>query len=189
MPFCFTLCSSQVCIQACATVAVHGNTARWVHGCRPGRILGISRAAPFLSKAGFSLGTLAVDRTYTGSEQQGQGSSTQRSSGRRGSGVSPKRRQPAGTLPPPKNGGQSSTTTSPGLELGETQEQLVAVARGGVRYAGKVFHRRGVKLTKDSPRSMLPRDVSQSCRPSGRKSSELIGCCTPQKTLTGRERV
>lgn len=41
----------------------------------------------------------------------------------------------------------------------ETQEQAIAIARGGVRYSGVVFHRKGVKLTPDSPRSMLPRDV------------------------------
>lgn len=41
----------------------------------------------------------------------------------------------------------------------ETQEQAIAMARGGVRYSGVVFHRKGVKLTQDSPRSMLPRDV------------------------------
>lgn len=43
----------------------------------------------------------------------------------------------------------------------ETQEQAVALARGGVRYGRVVFHRKGVKLTEDSPRSMLPRDVSR----------------------------
>lgn len=41
----------------------------------------------------------------------------------------------------------------------ETQEQAIAMARGGVRYGRVVFHRKGVKLTQDSPRSMLPRDV------------------------------
>lgn len=43
----------------------------------------------------------------------------------------------------------------------ETKEQAIAMARGGVRYGRVVFHRKGVKLTQDSPRSMLPRNVSQ----------------------------
>lgn len=136
-------------------------------------------------------GTLAVDRTYIGSEQQRRGISTQRSSGRRGSEEPPKRQPPAEASSAPRKGAKSPTTTSPDaacesssfpaalkrrrhrLEVEETQEQLVAVARGGVRYAGKVFHRRGVKLTEDSPRSMIPRDVSRSIF--GSSCADVIG--------------
>eukprot|EP00752_Nemacystus_decipiens_P009312 g8321.t1 len=115
-----------------------------------------------------------VNRTRVGNEQQRRGISAKRSSGRRGSDDVP-RLLP--TADPAKKGAKSSTTTSPDAdcasssvpsvlkrqrhrtEAEETREQLVAVARGGVRYAGKVFHRRGVKLTEDSPRSMVPRDA------------------------------
>lgn len=84
--------------------------------------------------------------------------------------------QPAEQLASPEAGEMSRKHLSPGatanilpealktqrqrLEPEETQEQIIAVARGGVRHAGKVFHRKGIKLTQDSPRSMLPRDVS-----------------------------
>lgn len=109
--------------------------------------------------------------------QQGQSISMQRSSGPGGfhDDVQAKQ-QPAEPLGSPKEGQKSRNYLLPGAtantlpaaskkprqppELEETQEQMVAVARGGVRYAGKVFHRKGVKLTEDSPRSMLPRDVS-----------------------------
>lgn len=43
----------------------------------------------------------------------------------------------------------------------KTKEQEIAMARGGVLCGRMVFHRKGVKLTEDSPRSMLPRDVSR----------------------------
>lgn len=71
------------------------------------------------------------------------------------------------SLPPGEAHPDSTSTTLASLEKlrqrrerEETQEQVVALARGGVRHVGKVFHRKGVKLTADSPRSMLPRDVS-----------------------------
>ena len=134
-----------------------------------------------LTNAGFSLGTLAVDQTCTGNGLQGRCVSAQRSSGRRGSDGASKRLPPAeASASAEQDAKPPTTTTSPDAACSssggsftaaskrrrhrldvdeETQEQLVAVARGGVRYAGKVFHRRGVKLTQDSPRSMIPRDV------------------------------
>lgn len=157
-----------------------------------------------------SSGTLAVGRAHVGNEQQGQGVSAQRSSGRKGSDEAPKVRPPAEAPAPPEKGTKSPTTACPDAacatnssfpaaskrqrhraEPEETPEQLVAVARGGVRYAGKVFHRRGVKLTEDSPRSMIPRDVSVDLVFSlsvvyGLMLSGLLGCCKPRKALAGR---
>lgn len=167
-------------------------------------------AAAFITNAGFSLGTFAVDWACVGNEQQGKGISTQRSSGRRGSDKASKSQPPAEPSAPSEEGAESPTSSFPDpacaptstsfpqplkrqshrTEAEETPEQLVAVARGGVRHAGKVFHRRGVKLTEDSPRSMIPRDVSQPCRfqpsllPQVRCGlGWLIGCGRPQKNI------
>lgn len=41
----------------------------------------------------------------------------------------------------------------------ETPEQAIALAKGGFRRGDVVFHRKGVKLSEESPRSMPPRDV------------------------------
>jgi len=114
---------------------------------------------------------LPVDRTGTQKNPEGQGSPIRGVLVRRDSNNFPGRPQSAERLASP-NGSKTSQRRGSGLavasterqrrQMEETQEQLVALARGGVRYAGKVFHRKGVKLTEDSPRSMLPRNVSQS---------------------------
>ncbi len=120
--------------------------------------------------ADFAFRNFPVNRTGTRKKQEGQGSSIPGVLERRDSNNVPARPQSAEPLPFPK---ESTTSQSRALglasvemrrqrpQLEDTQEQLVAVARGGVRYAGKVFHRKGVKLTEDSPRSMLPCNVSQ----------------------------
>lgn len=137
-----------------------------------------SRAAAQCRQRGFFFachGNLAVVPVDTEC-QQGKGISMQRLLERGGLEDVQANPKSAAPLASPKAGKKSRRHLSPGAtanilpdnsktrrqhpELEETQEQIVAVARGGVRYAGKVFHRRGIKLTEDSPRSMLPRDVS-----------------------------
>eukprot|EP00903_Cladosiphon_okamuranus_P019974 g18352.t2 len=139
----------------------------------------VAKAQPRKGRTNPRKSESSVERACTGDEEQGLGISTQRSSARRGSDKVPKRHPPAAEASTPtKQGAKSSTTMSLGAACAptsfpavskrqrhqlevveETQEQLVAVARGGIRYAGKVFHRRGVQLTEDSPRSMIPRDA------------------------------
>lgn len=141
---------------------------------------------------GFVFRNLPVDRTITRKNQEGQGSSTRGVLERRDSKNLPARPQSAEPLTFPEESKPSQRRAS-GLasvkirrqrpQLEDTQEQLIAVARGGVRYAGKVFHRKGVKLTEDSPRSMLPRNVSQSIKNTLEGKFDGSGCrmqCTPQ---------
>lgn len=132
----------------------------------------------YLVNAGiFSRATVNLAVAPVGVEcQQGKAISMQRPLERRGLEDAQENKKPAAPFASTKAGEKSQRQLSPGAianilpvdlktrgqrpELEETQEQLIAVARGGVRYAGKVFHRRGIKLTQDSPRSMLPHDVS-----------------------------
>ena len=124
---------------------------------------------------GFVFRDLAVGRTDIQSSLEGHGSFAPGALVRQGSHVVPGIQRRAKPLASPKESITSQKRASglvpmrkrrQRLQLEETQEQAVAVARGGVRYAGKVFHRKGVKLTEDSPRSMLPRNVSGSIQSS-----------------------
>lgn len=59
---------------------------------------------------------------------------------------------------------RSSTTAAKSIEQlrrrePETREQILAMAQGGLRYRQMVFHRKGFRLTEDSPRSVRPREV------------------------------
>lgn len=66
---------------------------------------------------------------------------------------------PSGAAPNVTPASPPYGTTKRRVRQLETQEQAIAIARGGVRYGGMVFHRKGIKLTEDSPRSMRPREV------------------------------
>lgn len=62
---------------------------------------------------------------------------------------------------------QSSTRSAESIERlrqrePETREQVLAMAQGGLRYRQMVFHRKGFRLTDDSPRGLRPREVSVS---------------------------
>lgn len=57
----------------------------------------------------------------------------------------------------------------------ETQEQAIALAKGGFRRGRVVFHRKGVKLSEESPRNMPPREVRRARCRQRRTVHDVIG--------------